>query len=204
MSSSADAFVFACPCNDHIGVAFRRFSEHLCAQGIADERTASIPSAIRPWEKMMSHLKSDWRVALLAAGFLAAAPTALYAQEPPAQDPADEAEQAAPESATTPESATDPAAATAATPVPDTKIDQFATAYVAVQAIQAKTSEQLSTAPDTEKANQVKAAAENEMIKAVQQSGLQVDEFNQIAQAMASDVALRSKVIEKVQQRSKG
>ena len=153
---------------------------------------------------MMSHLKSDLRVALLAAGFLAAAPIALYAQEPPEEDTAIP-ESAAPDAATAPESTTtEPSATTATAPVTDAKIDQFATAYVAVQQIQAKTSEKLNTTPDTEKANQVKAAAENEMIQAVQQSGLQVDEFNQIAQLMASDVALRSKVIEKVQQRSKG
>lgn len=153
---------------------------------------------------MMSHFKYDMRVALLAAGFLAAAPTALYAQEPPEEDTAIQDEQSMPESAAPESTTTEPGPAMATAAVPDAKIDQFATAYVAVQQIQAKTTEQLNTTPDTEKANQVKAAAENAMIQAVQQSGLQVDEFNQIAQLMASDVALRSKVIEKVQQRSKG
>ena len=42
------------------------------------------------------------------------------------------------------------------------------------------------------------------MIQAVQKSGLQVDEFNQIASQMASDLTLRNKVLEKVQQRSRG
>lgn len=136
----------------------------------------------------MSHFKSELRAALLAAGLLAAMP-AVYAQ--------------AQEEATTPEPATtDPSNATASTSVPETKIDQFATAYVAVQHIQAKTSQQLSTTTDVSKANEVKAAAETEMIKAVEKTGLQVDEFNQIAQLMASDEGLRTKVIEKVQEKS--
>jgi hypothetical protein len=139
----------------------------------------------------MTHFTSELRAALLAAGILAAVP-AVYAQEqaPPAPD-----EQTAPEPATS-----DPSNTVASTPVTDAKIDQFATAYVAVQQIQAKTSEQLSTTTDVAKANEVKAAAETEMIKAVEKSGLQVDEFNQIAQLMASDETLRSKVITKVQE----
>lgn len=136
----------------------------------------------------MSHFKSELRAALLAAGLLAAMP-AVYAQ--------------AREEATTPEpDTTDPATTTASTSVPETKIDQFATAYVAVQHIQAKTSQQLSTTTDVSQANEVKAAAETEMIKAVEKTGLQVDEFNQIAQLMASDEGLRTKVIEKVQEKS--
>ena len=142
----------------------------------------------------MSHFTTELRAALLAAGMLAASP-ALYAQ---AQEPA-----TTPEPATAPEPATtDPSNTTASAPVSDAKIDQFATAYVAVQHIQAKTSQELSTTTDVSKANQVKAAAETEMIKAVEKSGLQVDEFNQIAQLMSADETLRTKVIEKVQERS--
>jgi hypothetical protein len=149
----------------------------------------------------MSHFKSDLRAALLAAGIFAVSP-ALYAQAEE-QVPAAQDETTVPEEATAPEPATtDPSTTAASTPVSEAKIDQFATAYVAVQHIQAKTSEKLSTTTDVAKANEVKAAAETDMIKAVEQSGLQVDEFNQIAQLMASDPALRTKVIEKVQEKS--
>ena len=143
----------------------------------------------------MSHFTTELRAALLAAGILAVTP-ALYAQSE--QAPAAQEEATTPEPATTP----DPSSTTASTTVPETKIDQFATAYVAVQHIQAKTSQELSTTTDVSKANQVKAAAETEMIKAVEQSGLQVDEFNSIAQLMASDEGLRTRVITKVQEKS--
>lgn len=148
----------------------------------------------------MSHCKAELRAALLAAGLLAVIP-ALHAQaqEPvPAQDPATTSEPA-----TTPEPDTlDSSNATASTSVPEAKIDQFATAYVAVQHIQSKTSQELSTTTDVSKANEMKAAAENAMIQAVERTGLKVDEFNQIAQLMASDETLRTKVIEKVQKKS--
>ena len=84
------------------------------------------------------------------------------------------------------------------------KIDQFANAYVAVEGIQTQAAQQLSSASDEEAANAVKVNAENEMIKAVERTGLQVEEFNQIVQAMVSDNALRTKVIEKIEQRRRG
>jgi hypothetical protein len=152
----------------------------------------------------MKKLNTDVRAALLAAALLATAP-ALYAQsnEEPLSEPAPPANAA---EQTTPEPATaDPSNTTAtATPVADAKIDQFATAYIEIQAIQSKASEELNSTSDTTKADAVKAQAEGEMIKAVQQSGLQVDEFNQIAQLMTSDEGLRSRVIERLQQKSGG
>ena len=138
----------------------------------------------------MTHLNSRWRAAALS-GLLAIAPAALYAQTPP--------EEAGPPVSAQEPSAEAPPAAT----VPDAKIDQFATAYVAVQSIQAQTSQQLAATTDAKKANDLKVDAESQMVKAVEKSGLQVDEFNQIASLMASDLTLRNKVLEKVQQRSK-
>jgi hypothetical protein len=140
----------------------------------------------------MTHLNSRWRAAALCSGLLALAPAALYAQTPP------EEEAGPPVSAQEPNAEAPPAAT-----VPDAKIDQFATAYVAVQSIQQQTSQQLAATTDTKKADDLKANAESEMVKAVEKSGLQVDEFNQIASLMASDLTLRNKVLEKVQQRSK-
>jgi len=147
----------------------------------------------------MKEIKTELRAILLAAGLLAAAPN-LYAQSDEQHPHASAAEQTTPEPATT-----DPANSTAATlPVADAKIDQFATAYVAIQSIQSKASQDLSTTSDVAKANAVKAAAEGEMIKAVEKSGLQVEEFNQIAQLMTSDEKLRSRVIEKLEKQTSG
>lgn len=96
-----------------------------------------------------------------------------------------------------------PNAATAA-PIDDKKLDQFADAYLAVQTIQQEASEKLQATSDPEQADQVKSTAENDMISAVERSGLQVDEFNQIVQTMAADVNVRSRIATKLQERSGG
>ena len=88
--------------------------------------------------------------------------------------------------------------------VEERKVDQFAAAFVAVQDIQAQATQQLSTAKDEQQATQVKASAEQKMIEAVQREGLEVEEFNRIADLMTTDLSLRSKVVEKVEKRRKG
>jgi hypothetical protein len=91
-----------------------------------------------------------------------------------------------------------------ATPLAEEKMDKFAEAYVAVESIQTRAAQQLSTAPDADAANAVKSNAETEMVKAVERNGLQVEEFNEIVQAMVADNALRTKVIGKIEQRRRG
>ncbi len=92
----------------------------------------------------------------------------------------------------------------AAAPIDDKKLDQFADAYLAVQTIQQEASEKLQATSDPEQADQVKSTAENDMISAVERSGLQIDEFNQIVQTMAADVNVRSRIATKLQERSGG
>ncbi|MFL6548884.1 MAG: DUF4168 domain-containing protein [Povalibacter sp.] len=136
------------------------------------------------------------RLAFIASGLLAAAPMTLLAQS--------EAESTAP-----PEEAMGP---TQAMPSPETqtpviedqKVDQFAAAFVAVQNIQAEATQELSTAKDEQAATQVKASAEQKMVEAVKREGLEVEEFNRIADLMTTDLTLRSKVVEKVEKRRKG
>ena len=123
--------------------------------------------------------------ALLIAGLLVAAPS-LHAQTP------DE---------------TMPPATTQATPpeaIADTKVDQFAAAFVEVQKIQAEANQELGTATDDTQATAVKAKAEKRMIEAVEREGMQVEEFNRIADLITTDMALRARVAEKVQKRVKG
>lgn len=96
------------------------------------------------------------------------------------------------------------ATAAPAVQIEEKKVDQFAAAFVAVQDIQAKTARQLDTATSEQQATQVKAEAEKQMIAAVEREGLQVEEFNQIAGLLSTDVALRTKVVEKVEKRRKG
>jgi hypothetical protein len=85
--------------------------------------------------------------------------------------------------------------------VEDGKLDQFADAFVVVQEIQRSALQRLERTTDEQAASQLKAQAESDAVAAVEKSGLQLVEFNRIAQAMMTDVALRDKVAARVAQR---
>lgn len=106
---------------------------------------------------------------------------------------------------TTSPSTAAPADATTAptsTKIDDKKLDQFADAYLRVQSLQKEAAAQQSAPTDSNAAQQKQNELQTKMMDAVQQSGLQVNEFNEIAQAMVTDVDLRQRVIAKVQQRA--
>lgn len=88
-------------------------------------------------------------------------------------------------------------------PLDDKKIDQFADAYLAIEQIHVQTAKELKQTQDADASNTVKANAEARIIEAVEQSGLRLDEFNQIADLMALDVDLRQKIADRIQQRRK-
>jgi hypothetical protein len=148
-------------------------------------------------------------VAAVAAASWCSAPA--FAQDTAADASQDVTGQTSPPADTSPQSP-DPStesetrANTAATapPLDDKKIEQFADAYLAVQTIQQKAAGDLQTAKDPAEADKVKASAESAMISAVEQSGLQVDEFNQIVETMTADANVRSRVAAKLQERSGG
>jgi hypothetical protein len=117
------------------------------------------------------------------------------AAAPDAQDPSAPADQGAPVQESVPGNAS-------AAQIDDRKIEQFADAYVAVQTIQQKAAADLQTATNPEQAAKVKSTAENQMIAAVERTGLKVDEFNQIVETMASNTDVRSRVAAKLQQRT--
>ena len=85
--------------------------------------------------------------------------------------------------------------------IADSKLDQFADALVVVQDIQRTAMQRVEQEPDAQKAEQVKAQAEREAIVAVEKTGLPIVEFNQIAQAIQTDLALREKVAARLAQR---
>lgn len=87
------------------------------------------------------------------------------------------------------------------TPVDQAKVEKFADAYVQVQTIQQKANADLQTATDPAAADQVKSSAQTDMIAAVERSGLQIEEFNEIVASMAADTELRSRVSAEVQKR---
>lgn len=88
-----------------------------------------------------------------------------------------------------------------ATPVDQKKVEQFADAYVEVQTIQQKANSDLQAATDPAQADQVKTQAQSEMIAAVERSGMQIEEFNQMVASIAADSELRSRVSAEVQKR---
>ena len=85
------------------------------------------------------------------------------------------------------------------------KIDQFADAYVAVQKIQSSAASELDgAAGDPAKQQQAQAKVENEMIAAVEKTGLKLEEFNGIVQTMTADADLRARVVAKIRERMGG
>jgi Domain of unknown function (DUF4168) len=113
------------------------------------------------------------------------------------------AQQTAPEPADSTAAQTAPPVAP--TPIDEQKIDKFAEAYVAVQTIQTQAAQELDAASnDPAKQQQKQAAVENEMIAAVERTGLKLDEFNGIVQTMTADADLRAKVVAKIKERQGG
>ncbi|MBM0104295.1 DUF4168 domain-containing protein [Steroidobacter sp. S1-65] len=145
--------------------------------------------------------------ALLAA---TAAVPAAWAQVQEPAPPAQEYPSPATESQMPPGSEMDRATpapgsdSAAAANITDEKIEKFADAYVAVQTIQEKAATDLQTAEDPAQADQVKANAESDMIAAVEKSGLNVDEFNQIVETMTANADVRERVAAKLQERQGG
>ena len=117
------------------------------------------------------------------------------------------AQQTTPEPADSTAAQTAPpvAPAAAAAPIDEQKIDKFAEAYLAVQTIQTQAAKDLDAASnDPTKQQQKQAAVENEMIAAVERTGLKLDEFNGIVQTMTADADLRAKVVAKIKERQGG
>ena len=147
-------------------------------------------------------LKSKVIFALASATWLAA-PAAL-SQEPPIDSPSRSRDQAEPAQPSTTRESAPAKSAEAASAFSDQKLEQFATAFVEVRTIQQKAMSDLQQTSDPAAADKVKANAETAMIGAVERSGLQIEEFNQIVESMASNIDVRNRVAEKLQKRAGG
>lgn len=163
-------------------------------------------------------IQSSIRAILLGAAAMTASIGWAQAPEPPTSPPTERATTPAPgdtESTVTQSTETENSVdATSPTTTPqanstvaidDKKIDQFADAYVAVQKIQTNAASELdSTGSDPAKQQQAQAKVENEMIAAVERTGLKLEEFNGIVQTMTADANLRAKVVAKIRERMGG
>jgi Domain of unknown function (DUF4168) len=100
---------------------------------------------------------------------------------------------------------TGPAQSAQQMPIDEQKIEKFADAYVAVQNIQSQAAKELdSSSADPAKQQQTQAVVENQMIAAVEQSGLKIEEFNSIVQTMTADADLRARVVAEIRERTGG
>lgn len=148
------------------------------------------------------------RTTLIGAAAMTASIGWAQAPESPATAPTNPATTEAPAvNDSSPADATSPSTATpgAQTAINEQKIDQFADAYVAVQQIQTNAAAELdSSAGDPAKQQATQAKVENEMIAAVERSGLKLEEFNGIVQTMTADADLRAKVVAKIRQKMGG
>jgi hypothetical protein len=86
-------------------------------------------------------------------------------------------------------------------PLQESKLDQYADAYLAIQEIHARASEELQNAEGPAAEYQIKSNAERATIEAVERAGLKLQEFNQITELMTGDPGLRAKIMARVEKR---
>ncbi|MFW6179389.1 MAG: DUF4168 domain-containing protein, partial [Desulfohalobiaceae bacterium] len=70
----------------------------------------------------------------------------------------------------------------------------FASSYVQIQDIQQEYSDELSEMEDEEEAQKLQEKYTERMVDVVREEGLDVEEYNQIGQAMNSDNELREEI----------
>lgn len=78
----------------------------------------------------------------------------------------------------------------------DGMLENFVTAMGSVQQISAKYSEQFQNAEDAEQAQEIQRKAQEEMVAAVNDSGLSPQEYNAIVQRVQQDEELRARLQE--------
>ena len=121
----------------------------------------------------MKRMTALFSAALLSVGLMSA--TATHAQEDPAMAP----EQAAP-----------------AQDFSDEQLQQFADASQEIAVISQEYTERLQAAEDEASQQEVRMEANDRMVEVVEDSGLDVDTFNAIGQAIQQDPELMQRVQE--------
>lgn len=76
-------------------------------------------------------------------------------------------------------------------------VEKFVGALVEVQGIQQEFSKELQDVKDREQAQQLQVQAQQEMMKAVENNGLSIEEYNQVVSMMNQDGELRNKILER-------
>ncbi|GEM_PF-4645021 len=119
----------------------------------------------------------------IAAGAMSLA----YAQQDAQQGSGDGGQQSAPQQAGTGPSGPD-------LDLSDKDIQKFAKAQNKVQSVREDYSGQLRNVEDTEKAREIQAQMQEEMLQAVKDAGMSAQKYNQVSQAAMQDEQLRKRI----------
>ncbi|MFP4245607.1 MAG: DUF4168 domain-containing protein [Halochromatium sp.] len=143
----------------------------------------------------MKTMKLDQRIPALTMAALLVASGAAFAQggAPQGGDP----QGGAPQGGAPQGGAGDPAAAPpppANLDVDDETVSEFADAFLSVQEISEDLTEELSDAPSAEAAQTLQREAQDKMAKSVEESGISVEQYNDIAVGMRQDPELAERV----------
>jgi len=81
------------------------------------------------------------------------------------------------------------------------ELEQFADAYVKVGEIHTKYSERLQEVDSTEEAQNLQQEANDEMVEAIRETGLEVQDYSAIAAALERDPEMRQDVVAMIEER---
>jgi hypothetical protein len=84
----------------------------------------------------------------------------------------------------------------------EAKIEQFVDALTEVHLIRNEAAADLEPPTDMEEAQEIQLRAQQQMIDAVEEIGLSVEEYNQIATLMSTDPELQQRISSKLEERS--
>lgn len=94
-----------------------------------------------------------------------------------------------------------PAEATPGMALTEQTVDTFVDAFVAVQEIRHDFAERLQEAADETQAQAMQQEAQEEMMRAVEEEGMSVQEYNEVAMALQQDPELMQQVQQKAEER---
>lgn len=135
--------------------------------------------------------KRNLIIAAITAG-LAASPMLLAQQQPPQEQPPQE--QQPPQ-----EEQTQPMPQEQEVPdVSEEQIDQFVEAHIAVNDVREEYTDQLQEAEDQEEAQQLQQEANQAMTSAIEDTGMDVEEYEEVAMAVNADPDVRNEVMERL------
>ncbi|MCP1727299.1 type IV secretory pathway VirB10-like protein [Natronospira proteinivora] len=85
--------------------------------------------------------------------------------------------------------------------VSDSQVEAFVDAYVAVNDVREDYTERLQNAEDQEEAQQLQQEANDAMSDAIAESGMDVEEYQEVAMAVNADPEVREQVTEMLEER---